>query len=638
MNAPAWKTSACPYDCPDGCAMRGRFDGNAVTLEPNPALPYSTFLCEKGMRWASRATSPARLSSPLTRKGGELVPVPWEEALDLWAQKIRDGVERHGPLSVMYLSSAGSLYFSKKLLPHVFAALGGYTTKKGNLCSSAGSLGLKETFGEVPVVRSEEVADHSRGVLFWGRNALETHAHVASVLKAVRGRGGETAALEIRSTPTTRSADRWWRLDPGGDWALAAWICRRLLDGGKAVPGWQDRTANPAEFAAAVNFLDCGALLSAAGMTADGAEEVYSWLLRFSPVTQYPAFGAQRYLHGDAQFRWIGALAVLLGGFADKGAGLAFSKEEMALFPERLKPVSPQTRALSVSGWPLELDGLEPPVEVLVVSAADPLRQNPATDLVRRAYEKIPFTVCADFVLSDTAKASDLVLPITTFLEEEGDWKGSYWHSYLVRSERVLPPRPGTLDETEIYTRLAGRLGLSCDLVAMKKEMDRELLASPLLESVGGGVYRWNEPPCRLDGERKALLPTEVPGMSRGPEGYLRLVTVHRKEYINGQSWDAPCAGGLPSLSLNPAEARKRGVKDGDEVPVRNARGGSLAVRVAEDPSLGEGYCILPQGTKGVNLLTDPLISPGWGAPFAESWIEIGQGKEERAENDRPRK
>ena len=26
MNAPAWKTSACPYDCPDGCAMRGRFE------------------------------------------------------------------------------------------------------------------------------------------------------------------------------------------------------------------------------------------------------------------------------------------------------------------------------------------------------------------------------------------------------------------------------------------------------------------------------------------------------------------------------------------------------------------------------------------------------------------------------------
>jgi len=53
---------------------------------------------------------------------------------------------------------------------------------------------------------------------------------------------------------------------------------------------------------------------------------------------------------------------------------------------------------------------------------------------------------------------------------------------------------------------------------------------------------------------------------------------------------------------------------------------------VAEDPSLGEGYCILPQGTKGVNLLTDPLVSPGWGAPFAESWIDLYPGK------DRPEK
>jgi len=623
MREEQWKTTACPYDCPDGCAMRGSFDGAAVTLEPNPAIPYTTFLCEKGMRWASRTTSPARLSSPLARKRGSLVPVSWDEALDLWAGKIREAVDRHGPLSIMYLSSAGSLYFSKKLLPHVFAALGGYTTKKGNLCSSAGSFGLAETFGEVPVTRPETVEKHSRGVLLWGRNALETHAHLVSVLKKVRERGGQVAALEIRETSTTRFADRWWRLDPGGDWALAAWLCRRLLDEGKACSGWQERAANPSEFLSAVNSLDCGGLLSASGINASDAEEVFSWLLRFLPVTQYPAFGAQRYLHGDLQFRWIGALAVLLGAFSRQGAGVAFSKDEMALIPAKLKPVPVKTRFLSVSGWPLELGTLEPPVEVLSVSGADPLRQNPASDLVRNAYEKIPFTVCADFVLSDTARASSLVLPITTFLEEEGDWRGSYWHSYLVRSERVLPPRPGTLEETEVYSRLARKLGLGCDLTAMKQEMDREMLVSPLLESAGGGVYRWNEPEYWQSEERKAVLPVKVPEISRGPEGFLRMVTVHRKEYINGQSWDAPSAGETPLLSVNPSYARKLGVRHSEEVVARSARGGSLTVRVAEDPSLGEGYCILPQGTSGVNLLTDPLVGPGWGAPFAESWITV---------------
>ena len=112
MKQKLWKITACPYDCPDGCAMRGCFDGNAVTLEPNPDLPYSTFLCGKGKRWASRATSAARRSSPLARKGGELVPGSWEEALDLWAGKIREAVDRCGPRSVKYPPSAGSMYFS----------------------------------------------------------------------------------------------------------------------------------------------------------------------------------------------------------------------------------------------------------------------------------------------------------------------------------------------------------------------------------------------------------------------------------------------------------------------------------------------------------------------------------------------
>jgi len=41
---------------------------------------------------------------------------------------------------------------------------------------------------------------------------------------------------------------------------------------------------------------------------------------------------------------------------------------------------------------------------------------------------------------------------------------------------------------------------------------------------------------------------------------------------------------------------------------------------------VGRGYCGLPQGTEGVNALTDPLASPGFGAPFAESWITLDKG------------
>ncbi len=626
MQTESRKTTACPYDCPDACAMKGCFDGERVTLEPNLLLPWTAFLCEKGKRWADRAVSPRRLRTPLLRKNDLLQSVSWDEALGVWAERVTAALARSGPLSLFYLSSAGSLYFSKLLIPHFFAALGGYTTKKGNLCSSAGSFGLSESFGTVPVTRPESMADRARGVLFWGRNALETHPHVVPLLKKVRERGGEIAVLEIRSTPTTKFADRWWRVNPGGDWALAAWLCKRSIGEGKTVPGWKERTANSEEFLAAVEKLDDGSLLNAAGLPAESGQEILNWLLRFAPVTHYPAFGAQRYLHGDGQFRWIGALAVLLGAFGGPGAGLAFSKDEMVLFPEFLKPAQKNVRRLPVGTWPLELEGLNPPVEVAVVSGADPLRQNPGSSAVRRAWKNIPFTVCADFVLSDTAEASDLVLPVTTFLEEEGDWKGSYWHNYLVRSERILPPRGKALEELEIYTRLARQLGLPCDLLALKEEMDRAMLANPALESLGEGIYRWKEPEFWSDPKSRAVLPGEVPEMQRGPEGSLRLVTVHKKEYINGQSWDAPGMSSLPVLSLNPADGPARGLSHGIRALAGKAGGRedeTLLVTVAFDPSIGRGYCILPQGTRGVNLLTEPLASPGWGAPFAESWITL---------------
>ena len=225
----------------------------------------------------------------------------------------------------------------------------------------------------------------------------------------------------------------------------------------------------------------------------------------------------------------IRALAVLWG----LRGGV--SKDEMALFPSALLPKVAYVRRLPVATWPVELESLDPPVEALSISGANPVRQSPGSDFVREALRKIPFTVCIDFVLSDTAKECDLVLPTTTFLEEEGDWKGSYWHNYVVRSERILPPRGESLEETEIFTRLACRLGLPLDLTEMKREVDRAMLASPLLERVGEGVFRWDEPDYWRTSQRKAALPVSVPEVAEGRRapGWSRCIA---SEYINDRA------------------------------------------------------------------------------------------------------
>jgi anaerobic selenocysteine-containing dehydrogenase len=439
---------------------------------------------------------------------------------------------------------------------------------------------------------------------------------------------------------------------PGGDAFLAAFLCRRLVLEERASPTWRTHAWNAAAFAAFLANLDEERLLENAGMSREKATELLAWLCRFSPVTHYGGYGIQRYLSGHLQFWWIGALAVLLGAFERPGGGLVFGKDESVLFPEELLPLFSKERRLPIAVWFKELAHCRPPVELLVVTCANPLRQSPQSDSLARAFRNIPFKVCVDHVLTETAAACDLVLPATTFLEEGDDWRGSYWHNYLVRSEQVLQPRGQALSDVNIFSGFAEALGLSVNLEERKRLMDARLLADARLECVGEGLYKWDEPEFWRSEDACASLPLELPqggcesaALSR--EGVtssampdvvsetedrrhvpFRLVTVHVAAYTNGQSHHVQGLPDLPECHMAPDEARERGFADGERLLLQGEDGeGNLLVRLVIDSSLGRGYVILPQGLPEVNSLTKALVSPGYGAPYAESYVVVTRPK-----------
>ena len=53
--------------------------------------------CIKGREGWRHLYSDKRLTTPLIRKDGELVPASWDEALDLVASKMSEIKEEHGP-------------------------------------------------------------------------------------------------------------------------------------------------------------------------------------------------------------------------------------------------------------------------------------------------------------------------------------------------------------------------------------------------------------------------------------------------------------------------------------------------------------------------------------------------------------
>ncbi|MCL1940525.1 MAG: molybdopterin-dependent oxidoreductase [Synergistaceae bacterium] len=631
-----WKVTACPHDCPGGCAIRARFSGGKIEMAPERSNPHTKFICAKGLRWRERALSANRLKTPLLREGAGWKEISWGGAWDIWARKIEDGLSKYGPTSLFYLAGAGSLYFSKTLIKLIFRELGGCTGIKGNLCSSIGyegintctrkNKGLTELSPFVPV----DSFKGAKAVLLWGKNVYETHPQLIPILNDMRAQGAKLASIEIRKSSTVKHCDRHWKISPGADWAVAAWLCRALIKRGLVAGDWRERVLNAVEFERYALALDGDKLIAISGMAGSEVEELLTWIISNKPVCHIPSYGAQRYLHGDLQFMWVFALAVLSGAFDDPAAAFSSGKDEHSLFPDRFKlgRKGLQIRELPSGCWANYIGNIEPPVEVLMIANGNPVRQSPDISNTKAAMSKIPFKVCSDLFMTDTAKMCDLVLPASSFLEDE-DWIGSYWHSYLVRSERVIPRYADSKTDVEIYAGLSAALGLKLDLMEAKRRMDASVLADMRLQRVSRRVYSWDEVSWWLCDNSFAELPVSIPKANEIQTG-LRLITVHCGEYINGQS-DEPGFEKIaqdddddtPDIFLNPDEIKKLNLSFGQEVKVVSSNGNAIFMRVKEDASIPAECAVAFQGNSRVNLLANAREAPGAGAPYAECFVRI---------------
>ena len=99
--------TTCVY-CGCGCGLYLHVRaGQVVGSYPSKNHPVSRHnLCVKGWHLHEFVHDPARLTEPLIRKKGKLVPASWEEALDVTAGKLLRILEDSGGGSLGVLSSA----------------------------------------------------------------------------------------------------------------------------------------------------------------------------------------------------------------------------------------------------------------------------------------------------------------------------------------------------------------------------------------------------------------------------------------------------------------------------------------------------------------------------------------------------
>ena len=194
--------------------------------------------------------------------------------------------------------------------------------------------------------------------------------------------------------------------------------------------------------------------------------------------------GLQRHGGGGMAVRTITCIPGVTGDWRYAGGGAGYDTRGFfglnwpALQRDDLRRAGTRSLSMTRLGEGL-LDVDNPPVKALFVYASNPLASVPHQSKIRRGLERPDlFTVVAEHFRTDTVEYADIVLPATMQLEQ-ADLQIAYGHLYISWNEPAVSPPGECLPSTEMFRRLARRMGLdiSC-LYDSDDELARQVLDS----------------------------------------------------------------------------------------------------------------------------------------------------------------
>ncbi|MCA9147706.1 MAG: molybdopterin-dependent oxidoreductase [Planctomycetales bacterium] len=452
--------TACNRDCPDACEILATIeDGRVTHLRGAPDHPVTQgFLCERTSRFLERQYAADRLTTPLIRRGEEFEPATWDEALDLIAAKFTAACEEYGPASLMAYRCGGSLGMMKHVTDHFFRQFGSVTKTRGDVCSGAGEHAQNLDFG---ISNSSDLFDlyNSRTIVLWGKNPYVSSVHLLPILREANTRGTRIILIDPVQHRTARLADISVQPRPGGDAAIACGIALWLYQHERHDASAADYCDNWPAYLELLQSQTLAEWASAADITVAQLEEVAATYAD-GPSAILVGWGMQRREHGCATVRAIDALAAMSGNLGVAGGGASFYFQRRAAFDLSFAADDPPVARTIPE--PLLGDGIlsaaDPPIRCLWISAANPVAMLPDSARVAEALRTRELTVVVDAFLTDSARCAHVVLPTTTFLEED-DLVGAYGHHYVANQAAVTSAPREVRSDYHILQALAPKLG-----------------------------------------------------------------------------------------------------------------------------------------------------------------------------------
>ncbi|TAL32204.1 MAG: hypothetical protein EPN93_16440 [Spirochaetes bacterium] len=493
------KPGVCTF-CGTGC---GHFidvqDNKVLKVFPSQNHPISKGrLCVRGWNIHELINTPERITTPLIRKDGKLVPASYDEAIALVVEKLK----KHGADSIGFLGSPRSSneesYLFQKIARAAFKSnnisLDSESGHRNSLNVMNAGTGMAGMLGSVEEIRKSEF------LLVVGIDITKQNPIIGSELHMAARAGSRLVTMDSRRSQIAKLSKDFLQIKPGSKKTAILAMAKAMYDEGiydKDFVG--AHTQGFEDFKKAFETLPENEIAERTGIAYDILKELARALAKAKSAMVFFASGISGL--DEATIGYIFNLYLMAGKVGKEACGVnpiaglnnLQGGYDMGVAHDLLTGFqSPADGAVTKrfsSVWGSDIPSAAgAPVYGMLADPASKLKALMVVDhdegIIRSAdaIKKLDFVAYVGAYQNAFTELATVVLPITTYMEDEGTFTNS--ERRIQYTAKKLEPTGDILPGWKLYVKLAEKAGLVWKYASPSDVMDEIAKVTPSYSGV----------------------------------------------------------------------------------------------------------------------------------------------------------